>query len=83
MPENKQNIKDNFEKQKRYMAYGIQRYDERESGVVIERTYPGADCHEHIADDLGVIDHDGLHCCIQHANLEGPLFLLVFQGVLE
>lgn len=46
------------------------------------RTNAGTDGHEHVGDGLGVIHHDGLHSSIQHADLQGPLLLSVFHGVL-
>ena len=45
-------------------------------------TYPCTDGHEHVTDDFGVVHHDCLHGPVQHANLQGSLFLLVLQGVL-
>lgn len=46
------------------------------------RTYSSTDGHEYVADNLGVIHHDGLHCAVQHADLQRPLLLLVLQSVL-
>ncbi len=48
-----------------------------------ELTYSSADGHEHVADNLGVVHHDGLHCAVQHADLQRPLLLLVLQSVLK
>lgn len=52
------------------------------STSMIRLTYPGADGHEHVANDFGVVHHDCFHRPIQHADLQGSLFLLVLQGVL-
>lgn len=46
-------------------------------------TDPGADGHQHVANDLGVVHHDCLHGAVQHADLQGPLLLLVVQSVLR
>ena len=46
-------------------------------------TYSGTDGHKHVADDLGVVHHDGLDGSVQHTDLQGTLLLLVLQGVLE
>lgn len=45
-------------------------------------TYSSTDGHEHVADNLGVVHHDGLHRAVQHADLQRPLLLLVVQSVL-
>lgn len=49
---------------------------------VKELTYSSTDGHEHVADNLRVVHHDGLHCAIQHADLQRPLLLLVLQSIL-
>lgn len=46
------------------------------------RTYSSTDGHEYVADNLGVVHHDGLHCAVQHADLQRPLLFLVLQSVL-
>ena len=45
-------------------------------------TNAGTDGHEHVGDSLRVVHHDSLHGAIQHADLQGPLFLPVLHGVL-
>ena len=54
---------------------------QEKKGVVL--TYSGTDGHEHVADDLGVVHHDGLDGSVQHADPQRPLLLLVLQGVLR
>lgn len=49
---------------------------------VTELTYSSTDGHEHVTDNLGVVHHDGLHCAVQHADLQRPLLLLVLESVL-
>lgn len=46
------------------------------------RTYSSTDGHEYVSDNLGVVHHDGLHCAVQHADLQRPLLFLVLQSVL-
>lgn len=45
-------------------------------------TYARTDGHKHVGDGLRVIHHDSLHSSIQHADLQGSLFLPVLHGVL-
>ena len=56
-------------------------WHQEKKGVAL--TYSGTDGHEHVADDLGVVHHDGLNGSVQHADPQGPLLLLVLQGVLR
>lgn len=46
-------------------------------------TYPAADGDQELSNCLRVVHHHRLHGAVQHADFLRPLFLLIFQDILD